>query len=95
MLSVYYIIWDVIALAKILILKQITTLHCINRVLLQCYCSACVQEITSPKRSYSSKTDISLTTEIHRRIAMLSQQASTTINGYIRQTLAKAVDVTL
>ncbi|MCI1740986.1 MAG: type II toxin-antitoxin system HicB family antitoxin [Prevotella sp.] len=48
-----------------------------------------------PKKPYSGNLNVRLTPEIHSRLAVLAQQAGTTINGYIRQTLAKATGVTL
>ena len=59
------------------------------------YLASCKANGVEPHKSYSGNLNVRLTPEIHSRIAMLAQQAGTTINGYIRQTLAKAVGVTL
>lgn len=59
------------------------------------YISSCQASGVEPRKPYSGNLNVRLTPEIHSRIAALAQQAGTTINGYIRQTLAKAVGVTL
>ena len=59
------------------------------------YIESCKAGGTEPRKPYSGNLNVRLTPEIHGRIAMLAQQAGTTINGYIRQTLAKAVGATL
>ncbi len=59
------------------------------------YLAVCKARGEEPHKPYSGNLNVRLTPEIHSRIAMLAQQAGTTINGYIRQTLAKAVGVTL
>lgn len=59
------------------------------------YLAMCKARGEVPCKPYSGNLNVRLTPEIHSRIAMLAQQTGTTINGYIRQTLAKAVGVTL
>lgn len=43
---------------------------------------------------YSGNLNIRITPEIHSRIAMMAMQAGTTINGFIRDTLANVTGVT-
>lgn len=59
------------------------------------YLDSCRASGVEPRKPYSGSLNVRLTPEIHSRIAMLAQQAGTTINGYIRQTLAKAVGLSL
>ncbi|HCC87116.1 MAG TPA: toxin-antitoxin system HicB family antitoxin [Prevotella sp.] len=59
------------------------------------YLASCKASGVKPHKAYSGNLNVRLSPEIHSRIAMLAQQAGTTINGYIRQTLAKAVGITL
>lgn len=59
------------------------------------YLESCKASGVEPHKPYSGNLNVRLTPEIHSRIAVLAQQAGTTINGYIKQTLAKAVGVTL
>lgn|GEM_PF-5024376 len=42
----------------------------------------------------SGNLNIRITPEIHSRIAMMAMQAGTTINGFIRDTLANVTGVT-
>jgi predicted HicB family RNase H-like nuclease len=59
------------------------------------YLASCVAHGVKPEKLYSGNLNVRLTPEIHSRLSVLAQQAGTTINGYIRQTLAKATGVTL
>lgn len=59
------------------------------------YIASCKERGTEPRKPYSGNLNVRLTPEIHSRIAAIAQQTGTTINGFIRQTLAKAVGVTL
>ncbi len=59
------------------------------------YIARCKARGMEPRKPYSGNLNVRLTPEIHSRIATLAQQTGTTINSYIRQTLAKAVGVTL
>lgn len=59
------------------------------------YLASCRDRGISPHKPYSGSLNVRLTPEIHSRLADLAQQAGTTINSYIRQTLAKAVGITL
>lgn len=59
------------------------------------YIASCKERGIEPRKPYSGNLNVRLTPEIHSRIAAIAQQTGTTINGFIRQTLAKAVGVTL
>ncbi|MGN1253764.1 MAG: type II toxin-antitoxin system HicB family antitoxin [Prevotella sp.] len=59
------------------------------------YIANCKADGIEPRKPYSGNLNVRLTPEIHSRIAAMAQQTGTTINGFIRQTLAKAVGVTL
>lgn len=59
------------------------------------YISSCKARGIEPRKPYSGNLNVRLTPEIHSRIAAMAQQTGTTINGFIRQTLAKAVGITL
>lgn len=59
------------------------------------YIASCKERGIEPRKPYSGNLNVRLTPEIHSRIAVIAQQTGTTINGFIRQTLAKAVGVTL
>lgn len=59
------------------------------------YIASCKDRGIEPRKPYSGNLNVRLTPEIHSRIASIAQQTGTTINGFIKQTLAKAVGVTL
>lgn len=59
------------------------------------YLASCRTRGVEPRRPYSGNLNVRLTPEIHSRLAVMAQQTGTTINGLIRQTLAKAVGVAL
>lgn len=59
------------------------------------YLASCKDRGVEPHKPYSGSLNVRLTPEIHSRLAVMAQQTGTTINGLIRQTLAKAVGVTL
>lgn len=59
------------------------------------YLNSCKKRGVEPRKPYSGNLNVRLTPEIHSRIASIAQQTGTTINGFIKQTLAKAVGVTL
>lgn len=59
------------------------------------YIASCKNRGDEPRKPYSGNLNVRLTPEIHSRIAALAQQSGTTTNGFIRQTLAKAVGITL
>lgn len=59
------------------------------------YIASCKADGIEPRKPYSGNLNVRLTPEIHSRIASIAQQTGTTINGFIKQTLAKAVGVTL
>ena len=40
-----------------------------------------------PRKPYSGTLNIRISPEIHSKIAMLAQEAGTTINGYIKKAL--------
>lgn len=51
------------------------------------YLAYCESEGLSPDKKYSGVLNIRISPAIHSRIAMLAQEAGTTINGYIKQAL--------
>lgn len=55
------------------------------------YINSCKADGKEPRKPYSGNLNVRLTPEIHSRIASIAQQTGTTINGFIKQTLAKAV----
>lgn len=59
------------------------------------YIASCKDRGIEPRKPYNGNLNVRLTPEIHSRIANIAQQTGTTINGFIKQTLAKAVGVTL
>ncbi len=59
------------------------------------YLASCKEAGVEPRKPYSGNLNVRLTPEIHSRIAVMAQQAGTSINGFIRQTLAHAVGITL
>lgn len=59
------------------------------------YIASCKDRGVEPRKPYSGNLNVRLTPEIHSRIATIAQQTGTTINGFIKQTLAKAVGVRL
>lgn len=57
------------------------------------YLALCKVQGREPRVPYSGNLNIRITPEIHSRIAMMAMQAGTTINGFIRETLANVVGV--
>lgn len=57
------------------------------------YLALCKAQGREPRVPYSGNLNIRITPEIHSRIAMMAMQAGTTINGFIRETLANVVGV--
>lgn len=57
------------------------------------YLVLCKAQGREPRVPYSGNLNIRITPEIHSRIAMMAMQAGTTINGFIRETLANVVGV--
>ena len=51
------------------------------------YIAGCVADGIEPRKPYSGTLNIRISPEIHRKIAMLAQEAGTTINGYINKAL--------
>ena len=51
------------------------------------YIAGCVADWIEPRTPYSGTLNIRISPEIHSKIAMLAQEAGTTINGYIKQAL--------
>ena len=51
------------------------------------YIAGCVADGIEPRKPYSGTLNIRISPEIHSKIAMLAQEAGTTINGYIKQAL--------
>ena len=51
------------------------------------YIAGCVADGIEPRKPYSGTLNIRISPEIHSKIAMLAQEAVTTINGYIKQAL--------
>lgn len=58
------------------------------------YLALCKANGKAPRVPYSGNLNIRITPEIHSRIAMMAMQAGTTINGFIRDTLANVTGVT-
>lgn len=52
------------------------------------YIAMCKAQGKEPRTPYSGNLNIRITPEIHSRIAMMAMQAGTTINAFIRDTLA-------
>ena len=57
------------------------------------YIAVCKSQGKEPRTPYSGNLNIRITPEIHSRIAMMAMQAGTTINAFIRETLANATRV--
>ncbi len=55
------------------------------------YIAGCEAEGREPRKPYSGTLNIRISPEIHSRIAMLAQEAGTTINSYIKQALEEQV----
>lgn len=51
------------------------------------YLAACEADGIEPRRPYSGTLNIRISPEVHSRIALLAQEAGTTINGYIKSAL--------
>ena len=51
------------------------------------YIAGCVGDGIEPRKAYSGTLNIRISPEIHSKIAMLAQEAGTTINGYIKKAL--------
>lgn len=75
--------------------KDVDELHKDFEDAVDYYIDSCKAYGIEPRKPYSGNLNVRLTPEIHSRIATIAQQTGTTINGFIRQTLAKAVGVTL
>ncbi len=58
------------------------------------YLAYCEAEGVQPRKPYSGVLNIRISPEIHSRIAMLAQEAGTTINGYIRAALENQLKLT-
>lgn len=54
---------------------------------IESYLAGCAVDGVEPRKPYSGTLNIRIPAEIHSRIAMLAQEAGTTINGYIRLAL--------
>ena len=57
------------------------------------YLAYCEAEGISPDKSYSGVLNISLSPDIHSRIAALARETGTTINGYIKQALENQLKI--
>ncbi len=57
------------------------------------YLASCKARGRKPRVPYSGNLNIRITPEIHSKIAMMAMQAGTTINGFIRDTLANVTGV--
>ena len=57
------------------------------------YLAYCKDEGIEPDKSYSGVLNVRLTPAIHRQIAILAQRAGMSINAFIRQVLAKEVEL--
>lgn len=51
------------------------------------YLASCAARGVEPRKAFSGSLNIRISPDIHSRIALLAQEAGTTINGYIKQAL--------
>jgi len=58
------------------------------------YIAMCKAQGKKPRTPYSGNLNIHITPEIHSKIAMMAMQAGTTINAFIRDTLANVTRTT-
>lgn len=54
---------------------------------IESYLAGCSSDGVEPRKPYSGTLNIRISPEIHSKIAMLAQEAGTSINAYIKQTL--------
>ena len=57
------------------------------------YLASCAARGVEPAKPYSGTFNVRVSPEIHSAIAMLAQKAGMSINAFIRQVLAKEVDL--
>ena len=53
------------------------------------YIAGCEADGVQPRKPYSGTLNIRISPDVHSRIAMLAQEAGTTINSFIKQALDK------
>lgn len=57
------------------------------------YLASCQARGVEPRKAFSGSLNIRISPDIHSRIAMLAQEAGTTINGYIKSALESQLKV--
>lgn len=57
------------------------------------YIAGCEADGIKPRKPYSGTLNIRISPEVHSQIAMLAQEAGTTINGYIKQSLENQLKI--
>lgn len=57
------------------------------------YLAGCLADGIEPRKPYSGTLNIRISPEIHSKIAMLAQEAGTTINAYIKSTLENQLKI--
>ena len=57
------------------------------------YIASCVARGIEPSKPYSGTFNVRVSPEIHSAIAALAQKAGITINAFVRQVLAKEVEL--
>ncbi|MBQ3754411.1 MAG: type II toxin-antitoxin system HicB family antitoxin [Prevotella sp.] len=57
------------------------------------YLEGCAARGVAPSRPYSGTFNVRVSPEIHSAIAMMAQQAGVSINAFVRQVLAKEVEL--
>ena len=57
------------------------------------YLALCVARGVEPRKPYSGSFNVRVSPEIHSAIAMLAQDAGITLNAFIRQVLAREVNI--
>lgn len=55
------------------------------------YLASCIARRVEPRKAFSGSLNIRISPDIHSCIAMLAQEAGTTINGYIKKRTGKPV----
>lgn len=55
------------------------------------YLAYCKEEGIKPHKSYTGRLSISISPDVHSRIAALAKKAGVTVNAYIRRALEKEV----
>lgn len=61
---------------------------------IESYIAGCLADGREPRKAFSGTLNIRISPDIHSRIAMLAQEAGTTINGYIKSALENQLKLT-